>query len=129
MHEEVTMILTDWYNSLTKSRRKYMPDSTLYSILQEKKMGLPSTYQLREAVLESMEEVSIVLSIHCGWEFRFWVLAVWVTFSELLGIPYQYSWSGRTQASSSKEASPSIAIPCAEYFAGVLNAPTTSKGA
>jgi hypothetical protein len=42
---------------MTKKRTQYMPDSTLYAILQEKKMGLPSTYQLREAVLESMEEV------------------------------------------------------------------------
>jgi hypothetical protein len=39
-----------------------LPDATLYKILNEKKMGLPSTYQLREAVLASMEEdVGIVL--------------------------------------------------------------------
>lgn len=60
MHEEIMMILDDWYKSMTLPRTKYMPDSTLYAILQEKKMGLPSTYQLREAVLESMEEASVV---------------------------------------------------------------------
>ena len=52
------MIYDDWYKSMTKKKTQYMSDSTLYAILQEKKMGLPSTYQLREAVLESMEEVS-----------------------------------------------------------------------
>lgn len=50
------MIYDDWYKSMTKKKTQYMSDSTLYAILQEKKMGLPSTYQLREAVLESMEE-------------------------------------------------------------------------
>merc|ERR1712100_529003 len=39
-----------------------MSDSRLYAILLEKKLGLPSTYQLREAVLESLEEdLGIVL--------------------------------------------------------------------
>ena len=39
-----------------------MSDSRLYAILLEKKMGLPSTYQLRQAVLESLEEdLGIVL--------------------------------------------------------------------
>jgi len=66
MHEEIMMIMDDWYKSMTLPKTQYMPDSTLYAILQEKKMGLPSTYQLREAVLESMEEASFVD------EQRFW---------------------------------------------------------
>jgi len=62
MHVELGLMWNDWWKSMRSSKTKYMTDATLFSILQEKKMGLPSTYQLREAVLESMEEdIGIVL--------------------------------------------------------------------
>ena len=56
MHEEVMMMLSDYWKGLRLSKKQYMSDSRLYAILLEKKLGLPSTYQLREAVLESLEE-------------------------------------------------------------------------
>ena len=35
---------------MTKPRSQYMNDATLYKILQEKKMGLPSSYQVTDAI-------------------------------------------------------------------------------
>ena len=56
MHEEVGSMLVDFYNSCTLPKTKYMTDATLFTILQEHKMGLPTTSQIREAVLESLKE-------------------------------------------------------------------------